>query len=142
MHLQLAWVDQSLYTCGHPARSHQRWEVSKLAWKPGRWQPEWCKGALVPLQGWSGFGHWTFSGTSGICERSCKSSCPFLLLVAGVVSCLQASVQEMSFSTVVAFVQPGRVVRGLFAFVISLTERLQTGGRKGLMPHVCSQMLG
>lgn len=134
-------MDQRFHTSGYPARSHQRCEVSKLAWKLGRWQPEQCKGALVPLQGWSGFGHWSFSGTSGIWERSCESSCPFLL-VAVVVSCCQTSVQEMSSGTVVAFVQPERVVRGLFAFGISLTKRLQIGGRAGLISHVCFQALG
>lgn len=117
---------------GYPARSHQRCEVSKLGWKPGRWQPERWKDALVPLQGWSGFGRWSFSGTAGIWERSCGSSHPFLFLVSDVLSCCQASVQ-MSSSMGVAFVRPGRGVRGLFAFVISLTGRLQIGGRKGLI---------
>lgn len=40
-----------------------------------------------------------------------------------MVSCCQVGVQEMSSSMVVAFVQPRRVVGGLFAFVIIL--RLQ-----------------
>lgn len=52
------------------------------------------------------------------------------------------AVQEMSPSTAVVLVQPATVVRGLFAFVIRLTERLQTGGRKSLISHVCSQVLG
>lgn len=59
-----------------------------------------------------------------------------------VVSCCQANVQEMSSSMVVVFVQPGRAVRGLFAFVISLNERLQIEGRAGLISYVCSQALG
>lgn len=48
------------------------------------------------------------------------------------------AVQEMYSSTAVVFVQPGRVVRVLFAFVTRSTERLQTVGRKSLISHVCA----
>lgn len=70
--------------------------------------------------------------------RSCGSSGLFLHLLAGVVSCCQATVQEVPSSVTVAFIQPGRVVRGSFAFLISLAEKLQAGGSVGLSSHVCS----
>lgn len=121
-HLRRAQVDQRL--SGYLAHSHQ---VSELAWKLGRCSLSGARRGLIPLQTWAGFGHWSFPRAVGIWESNDGSSCPFLLLVAGVVSCCQASAQEIPCSTVVALVQPGRGVKGLFALVISLAERLQTG---------------
>lgn len=101
--------------------------ISAVKFQTGLKAGEMAAGARVPwypCKAGQGSG---FFGASDIWERSCGSSCLFLLMVAGVVFCSQTSVQEMSSSTAVAFVQPGRVIRPFFAFVMSSTKRLQVG---------------
>lgn len=88
-------------------------------------QPEWCKGGLdTPANlGWV----WTLELPEGFGDLGEQRWVLVSFPSSGVVSCCQASAQEIPCSTVVALVQPGRGVRGLFALAISLAERLQTG---------------
>lgn len=115
----------------HLATLHVASSSVKFQRKPRSWgDGAWC------LQGWPGLALQLLWDLRGLGHKL------WLLVSFPSDGWCGPAVQEVFSSTAVVFVQPGRVVRVLFAFVIRSTERLQSGGRKSLISCVCSQVLG
>jgi len=107
MQLHLAWVDQRLCTSGYPARSRQCCEVSKLAGKPRRWQPERCKagqdlgiGASLGHQGFEREVLMSFPSSGGWCFLLLPGQCSEDVLQrgGGICSAWKASQGPVCFS--------------------------------------------